>query len=91
LQFKSGQFSVENWTPILGSLKMLQEATMDQVHKHFSDEQVAFLLQAYSQGLMTTVEVQEVPAPRHSIDPGPYSTGSASSRGWWSTAWKEAS
>ncbi len=33
---------------------------MDQVDKRFSDEQVAFLLQAYSQGLMTRVEVQEV-------------------------------
>jgi len=33
---------------------------MGQVHKRFSDEQVAFLLQAYSQGLMTRVEVQEV-------------------------------
>jgi len=33
---------------------------MDQVHKRFSDEQVAFLLQAYSQGLMTRVEVQGV-------------------------------
>ena len=31
---------------------------MGQVHKRFSDEQVAFLLQAYSQGLMTRVEVQ---------------------------------
>jgi hypothetical protein len=39
---------------------MLQEGTMDQVHKRFSDEQVVFLLQAYSQGLMTRVEVQEV-------------------------------
>jgi hypothetical protein len=33
---------------------------MDQVHKRFSDEQVAFLLQAYSQGLMARVDVQEV-------------------------------
>ena len=33
---------------------------MGQVHKRFSDEQVAFLLQAYSQDLMTRVEVQEV-------------------------------
>jgi len=33
---------------------------MDQVHKRFSDEQVAFLLQKYSQGLMTRAEVQEV-------------------------------
>jgi len=33
---------------------------MGQVHKRFSDEQVAFPLQAYSQGLMTKVEVQEV-------------------------------
>ena len=33
---------------------------MDQVHKRFSEEQVVFLLQAYSQGLMTGVEVQEV-------------------------------
>jgi allantoin racemase len=38
---------------------MLQEGTMDQVHKRFSDEQVAFLLRAYSQGLITRVEVQE--------------------------------
>ncbi|TKJ30227.1 MAG: hypothetical protein CEE40_05550 [Chloroflexi bacterium B3_Chlor] len=52
--------SVENWTPILRSLNMLQEGTMGQVHKRFSDEQVAFPLQAYSQGLMTRVEVQEV-------------------------------
>jgi len=33
---------------------------MDQVHRRFSDEEVIFLLQAYSQGLMTKVEVQEV-------------------------------
>jgi len=33
---------------------------MGQVHKRFSDEQVAFLLQEYSQGLMTRLEVQEV-------------------------------
>lgn len=33
---------------------------MGQVHKRFSDEQVAFLFDAYSQGLMTRVEVQEV-------------------------------
>jgi len=32
---------------------------MGQVHKRFSDEQVAFLLQAYSQGLIMSVEVQE--------------------------------
>lgn len=32
---------------------------MAQVHTRFSDEQVIFLLQAYSQGLITRVEVQE--------------------------------
>jgi hypothetical protein len=46
LQFDSGLFSVEQWTPILGSLNMLQEGTMGQVHKRFSDEQVALLHQA---------------------------------------------
>jgi hypothetical protein len=59
-QFKSGQFPVENWTPILGSLNTLQEGTMDQVHTRFSDEQVVFVLRKYCQGLMTRVEVQEV-------------------------------
>jgi len=33
---------------------------MGQVHKRFSDEQVAFLFHAYSQGLMARVEMQEV-------------------------------
>ena len=33
---------------------------MGQAHKRFSDQQVAFLLQAYCQGLMPRVEVQEV-------------------------------
>ena len=33
---------------------------MGQVHKHFSDQQVSFPLQAYCQGLMTRVEAQEV-------------------------------
>jgi len=33
---------------------------MDQLHKRFSGEQVAFLLRAYSQGLITRVEIQEV-------------------------------
>jgi hypothetical protein len=33
---------------------------MGQVHKRFSGEQVAFLLQAYSQGLITRFEVLEV-------------------------------
>jgi len=33
---------------------------MSQLHKRFSDEQVAFLLWAYSQGLITRVEIQEV-------------------------------
>jgi len=33
---------------------------MGQVHTRFSDEQVAFPLQAYSEGLITRVEVQEV-------------------------------
>ena len=32
---------------------------MTQLHKRFSDEQVAFLFQAYSQGLLSRVEVQE--------------------------------
>ena len=32
---------------------------MAQVHKRFSDEQVAFLFQAYAQGLMSRVEVQQ--------------------------------
>jgi hypothetical protein len=32
---------------------------MDQLHKRFSDEQVAFLLQAYEQGLMRREEVQD--------------------------------
>ena len=33
---------------------------MAQVHTRFSDEQVIFLLQKYSEGLMTRVEVQDV-------------------------------
>ena len=33
---------------------------MGQAHKGFSDEQVGFPLQAYCQGLMIRVEVQEV-------------------------------
>ena len=32
---------------------------MGQLHEHFSDEQVAFLFQAYSRGLMSRIEVQE--------------------------------
>jgi len=32
---------------------------MVQLHKRFSDEQVAFLLQAYEQGLMRREEVQD--------------------------------
>jgi hypothetical protein len=32
---------------------------MSQLHYRFSDEQVAFLLQAYEQGLMSREEVQE--------------------------------
>jgi len=33
---------------------------MGQVHKRFSGQQVAFLLQAYSQGLITRFEVLEL-------------------------------
>ncbi|MCJ7620749.1 MAG: hypothetical protein MUP64_11100 [Anaerolineae bacterium] len=33
---------------------------MQQVHRRYSYEEVAFLLEAYSQGLITRVEVQEV-------------------------------
>ena len=33
---------------------------MGQVHKRFSGEQVAFMLQAYSQGLITRFEALEV-------------------------------
>ena len=46
---------------MLGSLNRLQQGTtMGQVHKRFLDEQVAFLVQSYSQGLMTRVDAQEV-------------------------------
>lgn len=32
---------------------------MSQPHKRFTDEQITFLFQAYSNGLMTRIEVQE--------------------------------
>ncbi|MDF1500904.1 MAG: hypothetical protein P1P76_10585 [Anaerolineales bacterium] len=32
---------------------------MTQLHKRFSDEQIAFLLQTYEQALMTRDEVQD--------------------------------
>ena len=35
------------------------EGTMAQLHKRFSDEQVAFLFQAYTLGLMSREEVQQ--------------------------------
>ncbi|HEM62648.1 MAG TPA: hypothetical protein ENO24_10190 [Chloroflexi bacterium] len=33
---------------------------MAQIHKRFTDEQVVFLLQKYSQGLISRAEAQEV-------------------------------
>ena len=38
---------------------LFQEERIGQLHKHFSNEHVAFLFQAYSIGLMPRTEVQE--------------------------------
>ena len=45
---------------MLGFLSIYQGGTMQQVHRRYSYEEVAFLLEAYSQGLITRVEVEEV-------------------------------
>lgn len=40
----------------MGSLIAPSEGAMPQLHNRFSDDQVAFLFQAYAQGLMSRAE-----------------------------------
>ena len=43
----------------MGSLTAPSKGAMPQLHNRFLDDQVAFLFQAYAQGLMSRAEVQE--------------------------------
>ena len=66
LAFKSGFRKPEKWTeispkltPLVGILGMPGGA-MGRIHKPFSNEQVAFLLDAYLEGRAKSTEVQEI-------------------------------
>jgi len=45
---------------MVGSLNRLEEGTMAQIRKRFTDQQVVFLLQKYSQDLMSRADLLEV-------------------------------
>ncbi len=57
MQLKTGLIFILKVDSHTGALINFQEGAMTQLHQHFSDEQVAFYLQAYEQGLLPLEEV----------------------------------